>query len=64
MATIEKAVDLGLLLNCELISSIDNTRFPTDSVKSDKILLLKLISFESSGVLSKVILFSVAKSKS
>ena len=59
------AVALGLLLNCGLTSSIDNTLLPDDSVKSVRILLLKIISSER--ILfpsSKSRLFSVAISKS
>ena len=43
---IEKAVALGLLLNCGLMSSIERTLLPDDSVKSVKILLLNIISSE------------------
>ena len=59
------AVALGLLLNCELTSSIDNTLLPDDSVKSVRILLLKIISSERILFQSaKSRLFSVAISKS
>ena len=60
-----KAVDLGLLLNLSLISSIERTLFPDDSEKSVKILLLKAISLERILLPSeKFKLFYVAISKS
>ena len=39
--TVVNAVDLGLLLKRGLMSSIERTLFPTESVKSVNILLLK-----------------------
>ena len=58
------AVALGLLLNSGVISSIERTLFPNDSVKSVKILVSKVISSERSVPSVRVTLFSVAISKS
>ena len=65
MLRVVNAVALGLLLNWGPRSSIDNTLFPDDSVKSVRILLLKIISLERILFPSlKFRLFSVAISKS
>ena len=58
------AVGLGVLLNKGLTSSIETTLFPTDSLKSESTLLLKTISSDNTDVWSKLILFSLPKSKS
>ena len=64
--TVVNSVALGLLLKRGLMSSIERTLFPIDSVKSVNILLLKKTSFDKIPLdsLVKFKLFSVAISKS